>query len=74
VTHRLGLGRVAAASDGRDDVVLLEELEELERLPHDHLVGLADEVLVAARPLTVIVPVPGLIQTRATAVLRLPVA
>src|SRR5215213_7844180 len=46
VAHGLGLGAVAAACDGRLDVVLIEDLEQLERLAHDHARGLADEVLV----------------------------
>src|ERR1700760_1848717 len=46
VAHGLGLGAVPAARDRRVDVVLIEDLDQLERLPHDHAVGLADEVIV----------------------------
>jgi hypothetical protein len=47
VAHGIGLGAVAAAGDGRRDVVLIEHFDELEGLTHDHARGLPLEVLVA---------------------------
>src|SRR5487761_2541105 len=46
VTHRFGLGRVPTAFDRRPDVVLVDDLDELERLAHDHARRVALEVVV----------------------------
>src|SRR6478735_351021 len=46
VTHRVRLRAVSAAGDGRSDVVLVDDFEQLERLAGDHAAGLALEVLV----------------------------
>src|SRR5215831_10228729 len=47
VSHRVRLRAVTSARHGGSDVVLIENLDELERLPHDHARGLALEVRVA---------------------------
>src|SRR5262245_53103760 len=47
MAHGVRLGAVAAAGDGRCDVVLVEHFDELERLAHDHTRRLSLEVIVA---------------------------
>ena len=49
-------------------------VDRLERLVDQHAQHGAREIDLQSRPLTVIRPVPGLTQTRATASLRRPVA
>ena len=46
MTDRVGLRRVTATLDRRDDVELVEGFDELEGLTRDHARGLALEVLV----------------------------
>src|SRR5450631_458432 len=48
VTHGVRLRAVSAAGHGGFDVVLVDELEQLERLTRDHATGLALEVVVDA--------------------------
>ena len=75
VAHRAGLAGEAAARDRDDDVVLVDAVGDLQRLLQDHAQHGTGEIdCSSARSLTVILPEPGLIQTRATASLRLPVA
>ena len=50
VAQGVGLRAVAAPADGGAHVVLVDELEELERLAGDHARGLALEVLVSRLP------------------------
>ena len=74
VAHRAGLAGEAAAGDRGDDVVLV--------LAGRAMIGCCRIICSTGRakkalnslPLTVILPLPGLIQTRAMAFLRLPVA
>ena len=75
VLDRAGLAREAAAGDRRHHVELARDAGDLERLAQDHLQHRPGEVGRRwSLPFTVTLPEPGLIQTRATASLRLPVA
>ena len=70
-----GAGLAGEARPHRDvDVELAGAVGDLQRLAHHHPQHRAGEIDSWSRPLTVILPLPGLIQTRAMAFLRLPVA
>ena len=74
MAHRAGLARKAAAGHRADDVILALPVDNDERLLNQHAQHRAGEVGFDRGSLMMILPAPILIQTRATASLRLPVA
>ena len=69
-----GLAGQAAAGDRDDDVVLAGPVGDDERLLEQHAQDRAGEIDVERALVDEDLPGPGLIQTRAIAFLRLPVA
>ena len=74
VAHRAGLARKAAARDRHGEVILADAVGHDERLMKNHAQHGAREIDLHRLAVDETLPQPGLIQTRATAFLRLPVA
>ena len=74
VAHGAGLAREAAALDRDDDVELAGAVRDMQRLLQDHAQHGPREILLDRLLVDRDLAGPGLIQTRATASLRLPVA